>query len=195
MRAHLRFEGSVAAADCYDHYAYGGMLLTGAAIIGYAAPILVRSLYRVACRMAVGLREAYHSTFVGLRLRVSLARPSSDRVQGITYASVHSTKDPRASAEKKKKNTHRDSTTFTYVHTPGQANTRMSLELCTGCVETNRLMRKIAADTGRKFESEPCDLCKERASRLVAFTCNKENIFAAANSPNSPNSKGKHSRT
>ena len=64
MRAHLRVEGSVAAADCYDQYAYGGMLLTGAAIIGYTAPILVRSLYRVACRMAVGLAQAYHSTLL-----------------------------------------------------------------------------------------------------------------------------------
>lgn len=68
---------------------------------------------------------------------------------------------------KKEKYSSRDSTMFTYV---GQGSDRMSVELCVSCVETNRLLRRLATDAGLSYDKyEPCSMCKDRIGRIACI--------------------------
>jgi hypothetical protein len=68
---------------------------------------------------------------------------------------------------KGKRSKKRDSCAFSLV---GQGKNREIVELCSGCVETNRLLRQIARDAGMEYDCyEPCTLCKDRVSRLKSL--------------------------
>eukprot|EP00802_Teleaulax_amphioxeia_P019250 Tamp_19476.p1 GENE.Tamp_19476~~Tamp_19476.p1 ORF type:complete len:245 (-),score=33.70 Tamp_19476:522-1184(-) len=170
MHAAFKLEGAVSldsgqAGACYPQYAVWGASLAGAALVGFAMPAILRTLRSVSswCLKCIGRLWSACPSLQGAGggAALTLSRPGAGAA-------------PRDSDKRSGgKGSHRDSTTYTYVSTAGNKVTgsdRMSLELCMGCIETNRLLRKIAADTGQKFESEPCDLCKERGSRLAAFT-------------------------
>ena len=64
-------------------------------------------------------------------------------------------KDVATGAEPKgKRSKKRDSCAFSLV---GQGKNREIVELCSGCVETNRLLRQIARDAGMEYDCyEPC---------------------------------------
>ena len=181
MHAAFKVEGAMSLDSrpdgCHPPPLLWGISLAGAVLVGFGLSALFRSRR---------LGKAAECFFGGVsswlsRIALALSKAGSGLVQqrgrGIanrtqTFSSAHASScagtGMEPSNKKTSKNSRRDSTMFTYVSTNESAGSdRMSLELCMGCVEMNRLMRKIAADTGKKFESEPCDLCKERArSRL-----------------------------
>lgn len=190
MNAAFKLEGTMSvdsssADTCYPHYALWGISLAGAALVGFGLSNVLRfQLLGRTVRWVAGKVTLVCSTCTRVCASVLSARPRLTRggassyksvasVSGAAvYSSVHSSGKSAEIAAGKNKNTkgRRDSTTFTYVSSKHSPGGRMSLDLCMACIETNRLMRKIASDTGQKFESEPCSLCKERASRLASFS-------------------------
>jgi hypothetical protein len=169
--------------SCYPHSVVWGVSLAGALLVGFGLSALIHAQWLR--RLFGWLNGGVQAWFSKVALAVKdISRVRGRIVQGNapTYSSVHASPTGTGVAAdtggKKGKNGRRDSTTFTYVNTPASGG-RMSLELCMGCVEMNRLMRKIAADTGQKFESEPCDLCKDRARLLSVAVFPSSHIFLA----------------
>mmetsp|Transcript_51505 Transcript_51505/g.75337 ORF Transcript_51505/g.75337 Transcript_51505/m.75337 type:complete len:231 (-) Transcript_51505:57-749(-) len=208
MHAAFKLEGAMSvdsssADTCLPHYAVWGVSLAGAALVGFGlANVLRFQLLRRALRWVVGKVTLVYSMGTYMCACVLKARPRltsgdarSYKSSSSVYSSVHSSATAgNISGKNKDKSGHRDSTTFTYVSSKTSPGGRMSLDLCMACIETNRLMRKIASDTGQRFESEPCSLCKERASRLASFTNPSPHASSANSGVSSPSkrARGEH---
>mmetsp|Transcript_5083 Transcript_5083/g.18264 ORF Transcript_5083/g.18264 Transcript_5083/m.18264 type:complete len:188 (-) Transcript_5083:99-662(-) len=135
--------------------------LVGAAFVGFGLAYVMQKMdYR---RVLFCVDQYVSRTAMKLR---SLFDRSSWKQKPLLAASSSSVTGSSRSIKEKKRGA-RDSAAFSYVK---QGNDRMSVELCLGCVETNRLLRKIAKDSGTSYDTfEPCNLCRERVARLASM--------------------------
>mmetsp|Transcript_34974 Transcript_34974/g.88317 ORF Transcript_34974/g.88317 Transcript_34974/m.88317 type:complete len:213 (-) Transcript_34974:213-851(-) len=113
---------------------------------------------------AVRLREAYQGWLAERRRR----QRQDELVKRITGGRKAAT-PKHGSKHKGRGKGDRDSVMF--AHLPlGEGRDRMSVELCVRCVETNRLLRKLATDAGLQYDSyEPCTMCRDRIYRMACI--------------------------
>uniref|UniRef100_A0A6U4J904 Uncharacterized protein n=2 Tax=Hemiselmis andersenii TaxID=464988 RepID=A0A6U4J904_HEMAN len=131
--------------------------VAGAAVIAAVATYLVVG---GGCRAGmVCLRDAYEAWLADKR-----KKQRQDELVKRIMGGGSTPKKKKARGKKE-----RDSLMF--AHLPlGEGRERMSVELCVRCVETNRLLRKLANDAGLQYDSyEPCSMCRDRIYRMACI--------------------------